>query len=162
MKRVPLFPKRMALVMLSWVIFCLTGCAGMSGGGETQGEPWSGELTGMIDADLEMFISRFEEGQDAFQVKGTFEGDIGRVAGGFGSGTMRGVLNGEIRDGKFNVGLRGTATVTEGSARIRGQMKGTLSNRKASGAWSIDAHSSEGTYTFSGEWRAQEGGIESP
>ena len=162
MKMVLLSPKRMALVMMPLVIFCMTGCGAMSGGRETQGEPWSGELTGMIDADLKMIISQFEEEQDAFLVKGTFEGDIGRVAGGFGSGTMRGAIDGEIRDGNFNVGIQGTAAVSEGSARISGQMKGTLSNREASGTWTIDAYSSEGTYIFSGTWRARKGGVGSP
>lgn len=156
----PLFPKLTAPFVMLLIFYGMTGCAAAPNGRETQGEPWTGELTGMIDADLEMFISRFEEGGDAYLVKGTFEGDIGRVAGGYGSGTMRGAIKGEVRDGRFNVGINGRATVTEGSARITGQMKGTLSNPEASGTWTIDAHSSEGTYSFSGAWRAQKRSVE--
>lgn len=155
MKHTPLFSKRMTLFLMPFVICCLSGCASLPGEQEIQGEPWTGEFTGMIDADLEMSVARFEAGRDTFMVKGTFEGEIGRVAGGFGNGTMRGAIKGEVKDGVFNVGINGRATVTEGSARITGRMKGTLSNRKASGTWVIDAHSSEGTYTFSGAWHAQ-------
>jgi hypothetical protein len=109
----------------------------------------------MVDADLKMFFSRFEEEKDVYLVKGTFEGDIGRVSGGYGSGTMTARIEGKVKDGIFNLRMWGFANVSEGRAMIDGKMIGTLSKTQAFGTWIIIARDDEGTYKFSGEWSAK-------
>jgi hypothetical protein len=109
----------------------------------------------MIDADLKMFFSRFEEEKEVYLVKGTFEGDIARVSGGYGSGRMKGKIEGKVKDGIFNVRMWGNARVDEGSAAIEGKMIGTLSKTQAFGTWNISARDDEDLYKFSGEWSAK-------
>jgi hypothetical protein len=156
MNKTTLFLKPAILFMLPFTLFFLSGCASTQTEQGTDWETWVGELTGMIDADLKMFFSQFEEEQDAYLVKGTFKGDIGSVSGEFGSGTMSGDIKGKVKDGIFNVGIRGRANVSAGSATIDGKMTGTLSKTQAFGTWHIIARDIEGTlYDFSGEWRAE-------
>jgi hypothetical protein len=134
----------------------LSGCASTQVEQGTDWEPWIGELTGMIDADLKMFFSRFEEEKDVYVVKGNFKGDIGRVSGDYGSGTMNAEIKGQVKDGIFNVRMGGYAKVSAGSATIEGKMIGTLSKTQAFGTWNITATDTEGThYEFSGEWSAE-------
>ena len=154
MKRADLGTKFVCLLMLVFTIGFLAGCATPSDVQGTDGEPWAGKLTGMIDADLTMYFSRLEEAQDIYLVKGTFSGDIDDVSGGYGGGTMRGDITGKVRDGIFNVRIRGHAHVRAGSAAIEGKLLGTLSKTQAFGTWKIDARDSENTYRFSGEWNA--------
>jgi hypothetical protein len=110
----------------------------------------------MIDADIKMFFARPEEEKDVYLVKGTFMGDIGRVSGEFGSGRMNGEIKGKVKEGIFNVRIRGRANVSAGSATIEGKMIGTLTKTQAFGTWNITARDIEGTlYDFSGEWSAE-------
>jgi len=154
MKKATRVLKLFVLFMVSSSLFIFFGCASTPEMKDTEGELWVGKLTGMIDADLQMYFSRFEKKEDLYVVKGSFNGEIGRVAGGYGSGTMRGTLSGEVKEGSVDVRIRGTATVNEGSASITGKMRGTLSDTQAAGTWDIDARSSEGSHSFSGQWHA--------
>ena len=151
-----LFLKLAILFTLAFTLFFLSGCASTQTEQGTDWETWVGELTGMVDADLKMLFSQFEEGQDAYLVKGTFKGDIGKVSGEFGSGRMSGDIKGKVKDGIFDVGIRGRANVSAGTATIDGKMIGSLSKTQAFGTWNIIAKDIEGTlYNFSGEWRAE-------
>ncbi len=143
------------LFILPFALFFLSGCASTQAEQGTEWEPWVGELTGMVDADLKMFFSRFEEEKDVYLVKGTFEGDIRSISGGYGSGTMNAKIKGKVKDGIFNVRMWGIATVSDGSAIINGNMIGTLSKTQAFGTWIINARDDEGLYKFSGEWSAK-------
>ena len=155
MNKTTLFLKLVVLFILPFTLFFLSGCASTLDEQGTDGEPWVGELTGMIDADLKMFFSRFEEVNDVYLVKGAFKGEIGRVSGEYGSGKRNGKLKGQVKDGIFNVRLSGYANVTAGSATLDGKMIGTLSKTQAFGTWNITATDIEGTsYMFSGEWSA--------
>jgi hypothetical protein len=154
MKKTTIILMLFVLFMVSFSLFFFFGCASTPELKDAEGELWAGKLTGMIDADLKMYFSRFEEKEDLHVVKGSFKGKIGRVAGGYGSGTMRGTLSGEVKKGNVDVRIRGTATVNEGSASITGKMQGTLSETQASGTWDIDARSGEGSHYFSGQWHA--------
>ena len=154
MNKTTLFLKLVTLLILPFTLFFLSGCASTQSEQGTDWEPWVGELTGMIEADLKMFFSRFEEEQDAYLVKGSFVGDIASVSGGYGSGTMNGKIEGKVKDGIFNVRMWGNASVTGGLATINGKMIGTLSKTQAFGTWNIDAQAEE-LYRFSGEWRAE-------
>jgi hypothetical protein len=109
----------------------------------------------MVDAELKMFFSRFEEKKDVYLVKGSFEGDIEDVSGGYGSGTMNAKIEGKVKDGIFNLRMRGHANVSEGQAIINGKMIGTLSKTQAFGTWIINARDDERPYEFSGEWSAK-------
>jgi hypothetical protein len=155
MNKTTLFLKLVILFILPFTLFFLSGCASTQAEQGTEWEPWVGELTGMVDADLKMFFSRFEEEEDVYLVKGTFEGDIGSVSGGYGSGTMNAKIKGKVKDGIFNISMWGNATVSEGSAIINGKMIGTLSKTQAFGTWIINARDDEGLYQFSGEWSAK-------
>ena len=155
MNKTTLFLKLVILFILPFTLFFLSGCASMQAEQGTDWEPWVGELTGMVDADLKMFFSRFEEEKDVYLVKGTFEGDIGRVSGGYGSGTMNARIKGKVKDGVFNLSMTGFARVSEGQALIDGKMIGTLSKTQAFGTWTIIARDDERTYDFSGEWSAK-------
>ena len=142
------------LSILPFVLITMSGCATTP---EEQGkdrEPWAGKMTGQIDADLEMFFSRLEEEQEVYLVNGAFKGNIARVSGGYGSGTMSGGIKGKVKDGIFNVQMWGRATVSDGSASFKGKMIGTLSKSQAFGTWEIIASDDETTYNFTGEWRA--------
>jgi hypothetical protein len=151
-----LFLKLAILFTLPFTLFFLSGCASTQTEQGTEWETWVGELTGMVDADLKMLFSQYEEGQDAYLVKGTFKGDIKNVSGEFGSGRMSGEIKGQVKDGIFNVGIRGRANVSAGTATIDGKMIGSLSKTQAFGTWNIIARDIEGTlYNFSGEWRAE-------
>jgi hypothetical protein len=155
MNKTTLFLKLVILFILPFTLFFLSGCASTQPEQGTEWEPWVGEFTGMVDADLKMFFSRFEEENDVYLVKGTFEGDIGSVSGGYGSGTMNAKIKGKVKDGIFNLSMWGTANVSDGSAFINGKMIGTLSKTQAFGTWIINAHDDEGLYKFSGEWSAK-------
>ena len=141
--------------MLPFSLFFLSGCASTQDEQGTDWEPWVGKLTGMVDADLKMFFSRFEEEKEVYLVKGTFEGDIGRVSGGFGSGTMNAKIEGKVKDGIFNIRMWGHANVSDGAASIDGKMIGTLSKTQAFGTWIINARDPEDSYELTGEWSAE-------
>ena len=155
MNKTTLFLKLVIWFTLPLTLFFLSGCVSTQTEQGTDGEPWVGELTGMVEADLKMFFSRFEEEKDVYLVKGTFKGDIGRVSGGYGSGTMNAKIEGKVKDGIFNIRLWGHANVSDGAARIDGKMIGTLSKTQAFGTWIINARDPEDTYEFSGEWSAK-------
>ena len=156
MNKTTLFLKLVILFTLPFTLFFLSGCASTQTEHGTELEPWAGRLTGMIDADLKMFFSRFEEEKDVYLVKGSFKGDIARVSGDYGSGRMNGEIKGRVKDGVFNIRMWGHANVTSGSATIDGKMTGTLSKTQAFGTWNIVARDTEGTlYEFSGEWSAE-------
>ena len=155
MNKTTLFLKLVIWFTLPLTLFFLSGCVSTQTEQGTDGEPWVGELTGMVEADLKMFFSRFEEEKDVYLVKGTFKGDIGRVSGGYGSGTMNAKIEGKVKDGIFNIRLWGHANVSDGAARIDGKMIGTLSKTQAFGTWIITARDDEGLYEFSGEWSAK-------
>ncbi len=155
MNKSTLFLKLVILFILPFTLFFLSGCASTQAEQGTEWEPWVGELTGMVDADLKMFFSRFEEEKDVYLVKGTFEGVIRSISGGYGSGTMNAKIKGKVKDGIFNVRMWGIATVSDGSATINGKMIGTLSKTQAFGTWIINARDDEGLYKFSGEWSAK-------
>ena len=155
MNKTTLFLKLVILFILPFTLFFLSGCASTQDEQGTDWDPWVGKLTGMVDADLKMFFSRFEEEKDVYSVKGTFEGDIGRVSGGYGSGTMNAKIEGKVKDGIFNVRMWGNARVDEGSAAIEGKMIGTLSKTPAFGTWIINARDPEDSYELTGEWSAE-------
>ena len=155
MNKTTLFLKLVLSFILPFTLFFLSGCVSTQAEQGTDGEPWVGELAGMVDADLKMFFSRFEEEKDVYLVKGTFEGDIGRVSGEYGSGRMNGKIKGQVKDGIFNVRMWGNANVRAGSATIDGKMIGTLSKTQAFGTWIINARDAEDLYEFSGEWSAK-------
>ena len=162
MNKTTLFLKLVILFILPFTLFFLSGCASTQAEQGTDGEPWVGELTGMVEADLKMFFSRFEEEKDVYSVKGTFEGDIGRVSGGYGSGTMNAKIEGMVKDGIFNIRMWGRANVSDGSATIDGKMIGTLSKTQAFGTWIINARDADDAYEFTGEWSAKKIDSESP
>jgi hypothetical protein len=154
MNKATLFLKPVILFTLLFTLILLSGCASTQVEKDTDWEPWVGELTGMVNADLKMFFSRFEEEKDVYSVKGNFDGDIQDFSGGYSSGTMKGKIKGKVKDGICDVRLYGTATVSEGSVMIDGKMIGTLSKTQAFGTWNIVARDDE-TYEFSGEWSAK-------
>jgi hypothetical protein len=75
---------------------------------------------------------------------------------------MNAKIEGQVKDGIFNVRMWGNANVSAGSATIDGKMIGTLSKTQAFGTWNMLATDTEGTlYEFSGEWSAEKIGSES-
>ena len=86
MNKTALFLKLVLLLVLPFTLVFLSGCASTQDEQGAGGEPWVGELTGMVEADLKMFFSRIEEEGDVYLVKGTFKGDLKEVEGGYGSG----------------------------------------------------------------------------
>ena len=120
MNRNAFFLQLLILLILSITLSFSSGCVTTR---EIQGaewEPWAGELTGGVGADLKMFFSRIEEGNDVYLVKGSFEGDIGEISGGYGGGTMNAKIEGKVKDGIFSIRLWGHANVSEGQANITG------------------------------------------
>ncbi len=146
--------KFVLMILLPLMLVTLSGCATAPVERGSNWEPWSGKLSGMVDANLTMYFSRLEQEEGAFLVEGSFAGDIQDVAGGYGSGTMTGDIRGQVKDGIFNVRLRGHARVRAGSAAVEGKLLGTLSQTQAFGSWNLEARDSEETYRFSGEWKA--------
>ena len=155
MSKTTLFLKLVILFILPFTLFFLSGCASTQDEQGTDWEPWVGKLTGMVDADLKMFFSRFEEEKEVYLIKGTFEGDIARVSGGYGSGTMNAKIEGKVKDGIFNIRMWGHANVSDGAASIVGKMIGTLSKTQAFGTWIINARDPEDSYELTGEWSAE-------
>ena len=84
MKKATIVLELFVLFMVSSSLFFFFGCTSTPELKGTEGELWAGKLTGMIDADLKMYFTRFEEKEDLYVVKGSFNGEIGRVAGGYG------------------------------------------------------------------------------
>jgi hypothetical protein len=155
MNKTALFLKLVLLLVLPFTLVFLSGCASTQDEQGAEWEPWAGELTGMVEADLKMFFSRFEEEKDVYLVKGTFKGDIREVSGGYGSGKMNAKIEGKVKDGIFNLRMRGIATVSDGQANINGKLIGTLSKTQAFGTWIIKAQDDEGRlFEFTGEWSA--------
>ena len=52
MNKTTLFLKLVILFILSFTLIFLSSCASMQAEQGTDGEPWVGELTGMVDAEL--------------------------------------------------------------------------------------------------------------
>lgn len=155
MNKTALFLKPVLLFVLSFTLVFISGCASTQDGQGAEGEPWVGELTGMVEADLKMFFSRFEEEGDVYLVKGTFKGDLKDVEGGYGEGKMNAKIEGKVKDGIFNLSMLGIATVSDGQANISGDLIGTLSKTQAFGTYIIKAYDDEGrVFKFSGEWSA--------
>ena len=155
MNKAALFLKPVILLVLLVTLVFLSGCASTQDEQGAEWEPWVGELTGMVEADLKMFFSRFEEGKDVYLVKGTFKGDMREVAGGYGSGKMNAKIEGKVKDGIVNLHMWGIAYVSEGQADIDGKLIGTLSQTQAFGTWIIKARDDEGKlFEFTGEWSA--------
>ena len=155
MNKTTLFLKLGILLVLPLTFLFFSGCASTQTEKDSDWEPWVGELSGMVDADLNMFFSRLEEAEGIYLVKGTFKGDIESVAGGYGSGTMTARIKGRVKDGIFDLSMWGFASVSEGRANIDGKMIGTLSKTQAFGSWTINALDDERTYKFSGDWSAK-------
>ena len=147
-------PKFTLMILLPLMFFLVASCATSPDEQGLDWEPWEGKLTGMVEADLTMQFSRLAQEEGAYMVKGTFAGDIENVAGGYGSGTMSGDIRGKVKDGIFNVRIRGHARVRAGSASVDGKLLGTLSQTQAFGTWNLEARDSEATYRFSGDWKA--------
>jgi hypothetical protein len=161
MNKTTLFLKLAILFILPFALCILSGCVTTQAVQGADWEPWVGELSGMVDADLKMFFSRIEKEKDVYLVKGSFEGKIGEISGGYGSGTMNAKIEGKVKDGIFNIRLWGHANVSEGQANITGNMIGTLSKTQAFGTWIINARDDERPYEFSGEWSAKKNDSES-
>ena len=153
MKKSAFFLTIVAVVILPVVLCFLSGCVSTPTKRGNEWEPWAGEMTGMISADLKMFFSRLEEGTDVYVIEGNFEGEID-ASGDYGRGKMRAKLKGKVKDGICNIDIWGTVVVEEGSATINGKMIGTLSKTQAFGSWTLVARDDE-RYDFSGEWSAQ-------
>jgi len=154
MNKTTLFLKLVILFILPFTLFFVSGCASTQAEQDIDWEPWVGEFTGNVDADLKLFFSRFAEEKEVYLVKGNFEGDIREFSGGYGSGTMKAKIEGKVKDGIFNVRMWGYAKVSDGAASIDGKMIGTLSKTQAFGTWVIIARDDE-RYEFSGEWSAK-------
>jgi hypothetical protein len=155
MNRTAIFLKFLIVLILSLTLSFLSGCVTTREVKGTEWEPWIGELSGGVGANLKMFFSRIEEDKNVYLVKGSFEGDIGEISGGFGGGTMNAKIEGKVKDGIFNIRMWGHANVSEGQANITGKMIGTLSKTQAFGTWIINARDDERPYEFTGEWSAQ-------
>ena len=155
MNKTPFVLKLAILFILPLALFFLSGCPSTQVEQGADWEPWVGDLTGGVNADLKMFFSRIEKEKDVYLVKGSFEGDIGEISGGYGSGTMNAKIEGKVKDGIFNIRMWGHANVSEGEANITGKMIGTLSKTQAFGTWIINARDDERPYEFSGEWSAK-------
>jgi hypothetical protein len=155
MNKTAIFLKLTILMILLFTLCITSGCVTTRAVQGTDWEPWVGELTGMVEADLKMFFSRIEKDKDVYSVKGSFEGEIGEISGGYGSGTMNAKIGGKVKDGIFNIRIWGHANVSEGQANINGKMIGTLSKTQAFGTWIIIALDDERPYEFSGEWSAK-------
>jgi hypothetical protein len=149
------------LSVLPLTLFFYSGCASTQTERGIKWEPWVGELTGMVNANLNMSFSRIEEEKDVYLIKGNFEGDIESYYSGTGSGKMRAKIQGKVKDGICNVQIRGFAIVTDGSVSMDGKMIGTLSKTQAFGTWTITARDDE-RYDFSGEWTAKKIDPKSP
>ena len=149
------FLQLLILLILSLTLSILSGCVTTREVKGTDWEPWVGELSGGVHADLNMFFSRIKEEKNVYLVKGSFKGDIGEIAGGYGKGTMSAKIEGRVKDGIFNIRMWGHAYVSEGQADITGNMIGTLSKTQAFGTWIINARDDERPYEFKGEWSAQ-------
>jgi hypothetical protein len=154
MNKTAFFLKLVILFIFLFTLFFLPGRASTKVEKGTDWEPWVGKFTGMIDAEYKMFFSRSEKEKDVYFVKGAFTAKIEKVSGGFGNGTMKCKIQGKVKDGIFNVRIWGHASVSEGSASVRGNMIGTLSKTQAFGTWDINAHADQ-VYPFSGEWSAE-------
>ncbi len=154
MNTTALFLKLVIFFMLTLTLFFLSGCASTQVEQGTDQEPWVGNFTGMVEADLKMFFSRPEEEEEVYFVKGAFSGDIETVAGGYGGGEMNGTIKGKIKDGIVNFRINGSAYGDWGSVPISGNMMGTLSKTQLFGTWKIRAQA-ETPYYFSGEWSAE-------
>ena len=153
MKKSAFFLKLVAVVILPFALYSLSGCVSTPTERGIKSEPWVGELTGMINADLQMFFSRLEEETNVYLIEGNFEGEID-ASGDYGRGKMRAKLKGKVKDGICNIDIWGTAIVEEGSATINGKMIGTLSKTQAFGSWTLVARDDE-RYDLSGEWSAK-------
>ena len=153
MKKSAFFLKLVVVVILPFSLYSLPGCVSTPTERSDNWEPWVGELTGMINADLKMFFSRLEEDTNVYLIEGNFEVDID-ARGEYGRGKMRAKLKGKVKDGICNVDIWGTVIVEEGSATINGKMIGTLSKTQAFGSWTLVARDDE-RYDFSGEWSAK-------
>jgi len=131
------------------ILGLLCGCASTQGVSSSDGEEWVGEIFGMAQGDLKLFVSRMEVDGEC-SVRGSLSVNLDKTAGGYGSGRLAGRIKGTVTNKELKANVSGHVFVTEGSSRINGKMMGTMSETAASGNWTF-GHS-EGVH--SGEWNA--------
>jgi hypothetical protein len=147
-------------LVVAVALFGLSGCATTPAGRGAAWEPWSGRLTGGVEGDLELFLTRFAEGEGVHLVEGRFAGDVEGGFGGYGRGTVDGTVAGKFKDGIFDLHLRGEARLSGDVALVNGKMTGTMSQATAFGTWYMAAQNEEHSHRLSGEWAADQGGHE--
>ena len=146
--------RRVWVLLVAVALFGLSGCAAMTAGRGADWEPWTGKLAGRVDGDLELFFSRFAEGEGVHSVEGRFEGEVEGGFGGYGSGTVEGTVAGKFKDGIFDLHLSGEARLNGDVALVKGKMPGAMSQATAFGTWYMTARSEEHIHRFSGQWTA--------
>ena len=152
---------RLLLLTVPLVLFFLSGCATAPTDKGADGEAWAGQMTGRVAGELAMSFSPLEDGEGVHLITGRFAGDIDSGYGGYGSGTVEGIIEGKFKDGIFDLRLSGQARLSEGPAPIHGKMIGTQSQTTAFGTWHMVARSSGDSHRLAGEWRAEKLGAES-
>ncbi len=141
----------MRTFLLMFVAFLfIVGCAATPDAPDVEKETWKGEIAGMLEGDLELFITRTEKRGEVF-VTGRINFHIRKTAGGHGAGTAAGSVKGKIVDGVLDVLLSGNARLQAGYSRVTGGLKGNMSETAASGSWTVNHR--EGRH--SGTWTAK-------
>ncbi|MCP4372364.1 MAG: hypothetical protein GY797_30305 [Deltaproteobacteria bacterium] len=139
------------LVITLIVIFSVIGCASTQFVPDPDSEKWIGQISGMAKGNLELFIKQTQGQDDLYSVAGLFVMNIETTAGGYGSVTARGRINGKIKNETMKAKIFGDAQVEGTFYQISGKMIGTISKTQAFGTWKI-THI-EGLH--SGKWTAK-------
>ncbi len=132
------------------VVFSILGCASTQPVPDTDTEKWIGKISGMAEGNLELFIKQTQAQGDFYSVTGPFVMNLA-TTGGYGSGTVKGQVEGKVQNGTMKAKISGNAQTEDGSSRISGEMIGTISKTKASGTWSIGYIK----VFLSGKWTAE-------
>lgn len=151
MFRFVLTSRRNFLLIMLIVVLSIFGCASTQLVPDADTDKWIGEISGMAEGDLELFIKQTQGQGDFYSVTGSCAISLETTAGGYGSGTVTGQMKGKIKNGIMKAKIYGHAQVEDGSSQISGKIIGTISKTQAFGTWSI-GHI-EGSH--SGKWTAE-------
>jgi hypothetical protein len=119
------------------VALYILGCASTQFVPDPDSEKWIGKISGMAKGNLELFIKQTQGQNDLYSVAGLFVMDMETTAGGYGSVTARGRINGKIKNGTMKAKIFGDAQVEGTFYQISGEMIGNISKTQASGTWKI-------------------------
>ena len=145
-----IFRKMIPAKLIVSILLFFSGCAATTPNASLPTHVWEGNVTGMIIGKMTLTFQNSQAIGETKVVSGRLILQIESTTGGYGTGNVKGTLNGEIKNGLLEATFHGLAFVTDGQASVSGKLSGTLSDTKGQGNWYMSTQAEAGD--LSGNW----------